>query len=632
MSVRPISALQNSSPRATVREPGPVTSAFAYALRTGHAAQLICEAFLRYNAAFQEITRRAPGRFARREWRESQRDAVERIELYDAHVNETVREMRLFSGAESQDNTFWSDVKRQFAHLIGGLPDNEFCKTFFSSVSRRLFATVGVASDIEFVATDLDPLANIVSVHDTLTFSGQDWLDDVVRPLLESVTLETGWVDFDASVADVDRATRECLAALNFEPEEASIEVLGAVFYQLSRGYVIARIRTDDALVPLALALKNTANGVVVDKVMLTRADFSVLFSFARSYFHVDLERVADAVQFLHTLMPGKPVGELFTVLGRAKQGKTERYRSLMHHLATSSDRFVHATGERGLVMICFTLPSLDVIFKVIRDRIPVQKQVTREEVMDKYNFVFKHDRAGRLVDAQEFRRLTVPRNRFSAAVLEELEREASSAVHIDDEFVVLEHVYVERRVIPLNVYLRTADDVAANAAVLEYGRAIRDLACTDVFPGDLLLKNFGVTRHGRVIFYDYDELCPVTACRFREMPVARDDEDEMRSEPWFYVNDDDVFPETFIEFLSFTGAQREVFLMHHRALLTAAFWRDVQSALLQGELFDVVPYQVDNGRSVTAERLTDSPEVQGLPATRTASHQVAGQTAGSSL
>ena len=320
------------------------------------------------------------------------------------------------------------------------------------------------------------------------------------------------------------------------------------------------------------IALKNTDGGVLVDAVMLSEDDISIVFSFTRSYFHVDLERVAEAVVFLKSIMPRKPVSELFTVLGRAKQGKTERYRELMHHLEHTSDQFAHAPGERGLVMVCFTLPSFDVVFKVIRDRFAYPKTVLRDEVLAKYRLVFIHDRAGRLVDAQEFRRLRFPRARFAPELLEELRRETGEdRARGRRRPGVRPHVH------------RAAHDAAEplpaqrrrrrppSSAVLDYGQCIRDLAYTNIFPGDLLLKNFGVTRHGRVIFYDYDELCQVTDCTFRDLPQASNPEDEMRGEAWFYVAENDVFPETFVSFLSFDDRQRAALLRMHGEILTAA-------------------------------------------------------------
>jgi len=566
------------------RSASEVGQAFTSALWAMQCAERVVEGFLEYNDAFQRVTRRAPQRFAARDWAGSQADAVERIDLYDLHVRSTIREIERSFEARAHDRGFWIEVKRHFANLIDGLPDNEFCKTYFSSITRRLFRTVGVAPQIEFVATDLDPLASA---------GGQVRLDrHEGGGALELCTRLLRGLQLPAALADVEKSAAEVVAEIgaNFGALEA-IEVIDAVFYQFTRAYVIGRLTGGGAQAPLVLAFKNTAAGIALDNVMSTEAELGNLLGYTRSYFHVDLDRVADTVAYLKTLVPQAPVGELFTVLGRAKQGKTERNRLLLKHLQATSDLFEHAPGQRGLVMICFTMLSMDVVFKVIKDRIPLQKNLSRDEVVAKYRFVFHHDRAGRLIDVQEFRRLRVPRARFAAQLLADLLAEATSLVRLDGEDVVLEHVYIERRVTPLDIYLRTARESDAVLAAVDYGHAIRDLAYTNIFAGDLLFKNFGVTQHGRVIFYDYDEVAPLTECRFRELPAARHHEEEMSAEPWFAVGEADVFPETFGDFLNFSDAQRAAFMARHADLLRAQFWQQVSSRIRAGDILEVMPY-----------------------------------------
>jgi isocitrate dehydrogenase kinase/phosphatase len=554
-------------------------------------ARHIVEAFGFYNAEFRVVTRRAPVRFDTRDWKGSQRDAVERIELYDRFVNQTIAELRLQLEGQALDRALWANIRTEFAAQIENLPDPEFTKTFFSSITRQLFDTVGVAPEIEFVATELDPFAGVRSGAGTKTYLNRGSLELLIEGLLGDLEFRSAWRDLSRSIAHV---TTEIEARLRTAGERRAVEkleVIRPVFYQFTRAYVVGKVIGRDFTLPLVIALKNTDAGVLVDAVMLTPEDVSVVFSFARTYLHADLDRVAEAVLFIKSLIPRKPISEIFTVLGRAKQGKTERYRELMHHLAHSNDQFVHAPGERGLVMVCFTLPSFDVVFKIIRDRFPYPKNITREEVQTKYRMVFRHDRVGRLVDAQEFKRMRLRRAQFAPELLEELFTETASTVHAEGDDLIFDHLYIERRMTPLNLYLRSASAEAAERAVLDYGQCIRDLAYTNIFAGDLLLKNFGVTRHGRVIFYDYDELCQVTDCRFRDMPEASNPEDEMRDEAWFYVGDNDVFPETFLRFLAFDDAQRAAFLRLHGEILTADFWRNVQHRLTEGEVLEVVPY-----------------------------------------
>ncbi|HVC31353.1 MAG TPA: bifunctional isocitrate dehydrogenase kinase/phosphatase [Steroidobacteraceae bacterium] len=555
------------------------------------AARRIASAFVEYNMEFRAITRRAPVRFDGCDWKGGQRDAVERIELYDRFVARTVAELKALLGDEARDRALWTGIRADFAGHIAGLPDTEFTKTFFSSISRRLFGTVGVDPQIEFVATDLDPLAHVTSTVTTNTYINHGSLALLFEDVLGDLRFRTPWKDLDNSIRHVTTEVRAHLASRGEQRAVQRVEVMRPVFYQIFRAYIIGRLVGRNFVVPLVIALKNSDGGMLVDAVMLAQSDVSIVFSFSRSYFHADLEHVAEAVVFLKSLMPMKPVSELFTVLGRARQGKTERYREIMRHLAGTPDRFVHAPGERGLVMVCFTLVSFDVVFKVIRDRFASPKSVLREEVMAKYQLVFRHDRAGRLVDAQEFRRLRFPKALFAPELLEELLAAAALTVREAGEHLVFDHMYIERRMTPLNLYLRAASPAAAEQAALDYGQCIRDLAYTNIFPGDLLLKNFGVTRHGRVIFYDYDELCLVTDCRFRDVPQPANPEDEMRAEPWFYVGEHDVFPETFIDFVAFDPAQRAALLRTHGEIFTARFWRQAQKRLLEGEVLEVLPY-----------------------------------------
>ncbi len=356
-----------------------------------------------------------------------------------------------------------------------------------------------------------------------------------------------------------------------------SIELIEPVFYRGMHAFAVGRLIGDGSITPLVLAFTNDG-GVRVEAVMLSRADVGSLFGYARSYFHVDLPVVSAAITLLRSFMPRKPIDELYTVLGRAKQGKTERYFALQRHLSTSIDSFVHAPGERGLVMIVFTLPSHDLVFKVIRDHFGAPKTCTRADVIERYQFVFRHDRAGRLVDAQEFRRLRLPRARFMPMLAEELLKDASQSCRIEGDDLIVEHCYIERRLRPLNLFLREAEPAAAEAAIIDYGNSLRDLAASNVFPGDLLLKNFGVTSHRRVIFYDYDELCLLTDCVFRDLPTASCEEEEVSAEPWFHCGPQDVFPEQWLPFLSIPPALSSVFLAHHAELLTAAWWRAQQA------------------------------------------------------
>jgi isocitrate dehydrogenase kinase/phosphatase len=535
-----------------------------------HAA-VIAEHFRSYNEEFGRITRRAALNFLAEDWQTAQSDAVARIELYDLRVTRCVRALADDLGERRTDVPLWSDIKRAYEMLVARRPDGDFYRTFFNSVSRELFGTVGVNAEVEFCATNVGRASGAVPLR-VYRIGGS--LPAAVREILVDLPFGAAVDDQDAAVHRISAEIGRYFESGRQSGAPESIELIDPVFYRGMHAFVVGRLIGDSSITPLVIAFTNSAQGVKVDAVMLSRADVGSLFGYARSYFHVDLPVVGAAITLLRSFMPRKPIDELYTVLGRAKQGKTERYFALQRHLSASIDSFVHAPGERGLVMIVFTLPSHDLVFKVIRDHFGAPKTCTRADVMERYQFVFRHDRAGRLVDAQEFKRLRLPRARFMPALADELLRDASLSCRIEGDDLIVEHCYIERRLRPLNLFLREAEPAAAEAAIVDYGNALRDLALSNVFPGDLLLKNFGVTSHRRVIFYDYDELCLVTDCVFRDLPEPTCHEEETSAEPWFHCGPRDVFPEQWLPYLSIPPALRDVFLKHHADLLTAAWWR----------------------------------------------------------
>ncbi len=541
-----------------------------------HAA-VIAEHFRLYNEEFGKITRRAALNFLAEDWHTAQLDAVARIELYELRVARAVAAIAEQLQARRTDVALWIDIKRAYEIIVARRPDSDFYRTFFNSVTRDLFGTVGVNPEVEFCATSVGRASGTVPIR---VYRVGASLPTAVREILTDLPFGAVIEDADAAVHRISAEIGRYFESGRNRGHPESIELIEPLFYRDTHAFVVGRLIGDGSITPVVLAFTNSSKGVQIDAVMLSRADVGSVFGYARSYFHVDLPVVSAAITLLRSFMPRKSIDELYTVLGRAKQGKTERYFNLQRHLEKSIDSFVHAPGERGLVMIVFTLPSHDLVFKVIRDHFGAPKTSTRDDVIERYQFVFRHDRAGRLVDAQEFKRLRLPRARFMPALADELLNEAGESCRIEGEDLIVEHCYIERRLRPLNLYLREAEPAAAESAIIDYGNALRDLAASNVFPGDLLLKNFGVTSHGRVIFYDYDEICLVTDCVFRDLPQATCEEEETSGEPWFHYGPRDVFPEQWLPFLSIPQALIPVFTRHHADLLTAAWWRAISTRL----------------------------------------------------
>ena len=555
------------------------------------SAKLIFEGFVRYNDNFGRVTERARRRFETRDWKGVQEDIIARVELYEKSVRRIVTTLQKQLGPRVNDHSLWNEIRWYFGERVVNVPDAGFMKTFFNSITRRIFGTLGIDPEVEFVSPSPDEGAGIDALR-LRRYPYWGSLHETFSTILGDFAFSVPYEDLDRDVLEIEKQILQHVRIyLQDYGEMQRFEFIDSIFFQSARAYLVGRIMQQHDVSPIIIALENTGSGIRVDAVLMSEEEVSIVFSYTRSYYFADPNSVVGAVQFLHSILPRKPIDELYTVMGRLRQGKTERYRTFTNHLNNTSDSFVHAAGDAGLVMLVFTLPSYDLVFKIIRDRFGYPKTISRDDVIEKYRMISKHDRAGRLIDTQEFLNLEIPLDRFSPDLLDDLRKEASASVGIHGDRLTIRHCYIERRVRPLNLYIREVNRPEAQTAVLDYGLAIKDLAQTNIFPGDLLLKNFGVTRHGRVIFYDYDEVSLVTDCNFRDMPEPRDDDEMLRADSWFYVAENDMFPEEFVKFLAMDADLRDLFMEVHGDLLTAEYWRRIKNAHLAGEIQMVVPY-----------------------------------------
>ena len=577
-------------------------------------AQAMMDGFNRHYQLFREESAKAKQRFEMQDWRGQQVAQRERIEFYDIRVKECSARLETEFQAAEQSPDVWQQVK---LHYIGLLVDHfqpELAETFFNSVTTKIldrsyfqneFIFVRPAVSTEYIESD-DPLA--VPTYKAW-YPGADNLSDVITQMVLHFDLHCPFADLQRDVADVlsnvhARLEQTRLRA-NFQ-----IQVLSNLFYRNKAAYIVGKVINGFVEIPFALPILHNHKGqLVIDAALFGEDDFLMLFSFARAYFLVDMDIPSAYVQFLRSLMPRKPRAEIYNALGLAKQGKTLFYRDLLYHQRHSTDKFRIAPGIKGMVMLVFDQPSFPFVFKVIKDFYPPQKDTTREQIQGKYLLVKQHDRVGRMADTLEYSNVAFPRERFEDELIAEIQKFAPSQIEINvrpdngRQEVVIKHAYIERRMIPLNIYLQESFDVGLDEphakaqmerAVIEYGNAIKDLVAANIFPGDMLWKNFGITRHGKVVFYDYDEIEYITDCNFRRVPPPRNEEDEMSGEIWYHVGPRDVFPETFGPFLLGNPAVREVFMKHHADLLDAGFWQGHKEKISQGHVHDVFPYEAD--------------------------------------
>ena len=577
-------------------------------------AQAMMDGFNRHYQLFRQESAKAKQRFENQDWHGQQRAQRERIEFYDLRVKECSARLETEFEAALQPPDIWQQVK---LHYIGLLVDHfqpELAETFFNSVTTKIldrsyfqneFIFVRPAVSTEYIESD-DPHA--LPTYQAW-YPGLDNLAETIVQLVRHFNLACPFADLQRDAQDILRNVRERLDQTKLRAN-FQIQVLNSLFYRNKAAYIVGKVINGFVEIPFALPILHNSKGqLVIDAALFGEDDFLMLFSFARAYFLVDMNIPSAYVQFLRSLMPRKPRAEIYNALGLAKQGKTLFYRDLLYHQRHSTDKFRIAPGIKGMVMLVFDQPSFPFVFKVIKDFYPPQKDTTREQIQGKYLLVKQPDRVGRMADTLEYSNVAFPRERFEDELIEEIQKFAPSQIEINTradngrQEVVLKHAYIERRMIPLNIYLQESfdtglDEPRARAqmerAVIEYGNAIKDLVAANIFPGDMLWKNFGITRHGKVVFYDYDEIEYITDCNFRRVPAPRNEEDEMSGEIWYHVGPRDVFPETFGPFLLGNPAVREVFMKHHADLLDASFWQGHKEKISQGHVHDVFPYEAD--------------------------------------
>lgn len=557
-------------------------------------SQRILWGFNKHYRIFRETAQHAKACFERRDWHAIQRAAYDRIAYYDTRVLETVTHLEREFCADAHDNELWQQVKFEYVDLLLDHRQPECAESFFNSVLCKILHRDYYRNDFIFVRPtisteylDADPPAYRSYYPKT-----REALRDAFRAVLLDVGLDVRFARLDADLDAIVRCVDDALPPAWLAQPNHQVQVLHSPFFRNKGCYLIGKIINGFSEWPFAIALLHEDDaGVVVDTLLLDRDRILTLFSFAHAYFFVEMEVPAAYVHFLYSIMPTKAKAELYAMVGLQKFGKTLFYRDFLQHLRHSTDDFVIAPGIKGLVMVVFCLPSFPYVFKVIRDRMGPGKEITREGVVAKYQLVKRHDRAGRMADTLEYSNVAFPRARFSQALLDELLALAPSMVELTPETVVIHHVYIERYMTPLNLHMQTVDDAELERCLIEYGQAIKDLAASNIFPGDMLYKNFGVSRQGRVVFYDYDEIEYMTTCNFREVPAARTEEDELSGEVWYPVGPHDVFPQEFTPFLLGDPRVRAVLMRHHPELFSPVFWQTLKARIEAGHVENVFPY-----------------------------------------
>lgn len=558
------------------------------------AARLIQRDFDDFHLDFKQLTKQAADIFSRRAWREGQQLSITRLDLYKHYVVGTETKIREVLKDRFDERSTWKSLKPVFAELIGKRRDGPIVESYFNSVIRKLFIKEAIDEEIEFIDFERRVLQTNPSEPIYKRFYlGNDNLETIWSRIIKSYNFKFKFKDFEGDIERIALAIRYKVVEVFGRMEEVDqMDMITSVFYRNKGAYLVGKITKGNIQMPILLPLVHFEDGARIDGVLFSKNDIAIVFSFTRSYFLVESENPVDLIHFLRPLMKHKNMSELYASIGYNRHSKTVLVKELYRHLEYSDDRFMPALGIKGMVMVVFTLPGFNVVFKVIRDKFGPTKNFGRQHVIDCYRLVFMHDRVGRLADAMEFEYLEFDKSRFTEEALHELLVECSETCYLEGDKLIVKHLFTERKLVPLNLYLEAVDEEKGRAAVIDYGYAVKELAAANIFPGDLLLKNFGVTRQGRVIFYDYDELCFLDQVNFRKIPPPRNPEQMYSGEVWYTADENDVFPEEFNAFMVPRGPLKDVFMKEHADLFDVKFWKQMQAIHQDGRMADFFPYK----------------------------------------
>lgn len=556
-------------------------------------AQAILDGFDRHYSLFRKFSREGKTCFEKADWNRAAKASNERIQSYEQRVDETVEIIQQRFPEAAIKAELWPRIKIVFIGKLMNHWQAECAETFYNSVACRVLHRNYYNSEYIFwrpaISTEyLEGTRPVYRSH----YPESDGLRRSLLEILTGFGLDVSFENLRRDLRYLERAVLEQRGKSWKAQPNYQIQVLDSLFFRNKGAYIVGRMINGADRLPFVIPLLRGENDTMtVDCLIMKQSHVAVLFSFSRAYFLADMEVPAAYVRFLLSIMPRKSPVDLYAMLGLQKQAKTLFYRQLQHHLRHSRDNFQIAPGVRGMVMLVFSLPSFEFVFKMIKDKFDPPKTSTEAEVREKYQLVKNHDRVGRLADTLEYSNVAIPLNRIEPSLMEQLQKDAAGSIEIDGNRLVIRHIYIERRMEPLDNYLAGASRRERKQAIRDYGNSIRDLAGANIFPGDMLKKNFGVTRHSRVVFYDYDEICYITECNFRRIPPARDYDDMMSDTPWYSVEENDVFPESFGPFFFADPKDMEMFRKDHAELMTAEWWKKVQSDIMAGNQADIFPY-----------------------------------------
>ena len=577
--------------------------------RSGLAARWILAEFDAYYVESRSIPNLAKSAFEQRDPAMSLDLSLRRLSVYSVSAHALARRLRAALPEVAEDETFWTRLEARYLALIEGRYESDLAFAYIHSARRMVYE--GMWKPVEYMFLHHREPASERSAAVRIDFPiapGAD-LAVLVDRVLAVPRFERRWRDRAGDVRRVTERLQSIFSGGARRPVE--IQMTDAGFFRNRGAYIVGRIVFDDSSAsPLILALLNHDAGIYVQAVLAGEADAHNLFSSTLANFHVTNSHYHELAAFLHTVMPTRRLGLHYSTIGFNHVGKVAVMHELREELATHREVFITAVGFRGSVAIGFAAPSSDYNLKVIRD-VPTDQYKWGEfpgigAVLDKYRRVHEIDRTGSMLDNIIYYNLELDPAWFEADLLAELLRDDGESVSLRDDAVILKHLIVQRRVLPLPVFLQDATPEEAREVIVNLGHCIKNNAAANVFNKDLDARNYGVSRFQKVYLFDYDALEPLTRVKVRSNAGRFDGEDDVPD--WFYEDGVIFLPEEIESgFRIHDRGMRRLFRDVHGDLLTTGYWERLQHDLDRG--------QVPSIRLYPEQRKLDHPGWPSAPA-----------------
>src|SRR3984957_8202724 len=555
--------------------------------RVQAAAQLILAVYGDFYHHLCEYPHLAQRAFETMDPHASIRISQERLGLYSRYIAEHGPRICAAFPALATDLAVWDALDRLFMAMIVDRYDADIAFSFAHSIRRNIGQGLWRAVAYSFPPPSKLRAYSMASVHRRLRV--RDRIDtELLCTALQTANFSVPFRDLQGDAEKVLERVERLLGELPDAVPAVALDVIDAGFFRDRSAFIVGRwVLANHAIVPFVVALLNSPDGIYADALLHRVSDIHDLFSSALANFHVTTRLYYQTCVFLFSLMPRPPFGHQYSTIGFNHVGKVAILNEIDAQVRCGH-RLQRSPGAPGTVALGFTFDACAYHLKVIRDQ-PTNSYKWGSfpgvaAVCDKYRVVHEINRAGSMLDNVMYFNLRLGRDMFDPALLDEICRQASGSVQVDRDGVYIRVLIVQLKIVPLPVFLETADETATRAVMISLGHCIRNNAATNIFNKDLDSRNYGVGRYGRVFLFDYDAVEKLTDVKIRTNTDREPGEEAVPD--WFFEDGVIFLPEELEHGMQLkSDYARRCFREENADLLGVEYWESVQRKLQRGEV-----------------------------------------------